>query len=158
MRSITTVIQYIYKCKYRQIQMQAKTGGYKYWQTLLFRYEWVNSWLRFFDIKRETQFLKVYANHTNWPHFNAWHILWCLRSLSVEIWKTQLHLQRPKSNSQLTLFQNPQILRTISSGHDIIHTPAPFSVWGVIMTMVIIISFARKRKLHQLTVHLNLRD
>ena len=31
-------------------------------------------------------------------------------------------------NSQLTLFQNPQILRTISSGHDVIHTPAPFPV------------------------------
>ena len=29
-------------------------------------------------------------------------------------------------NSQLTLFQNLQILRTIASGHDVIHTPAPF--------------------------------
>ena len=45
-------------------------------------------------------------------------------------------------NSQLTLFQNPQILRTISSGHDIIHSPVPFPVLGFIMTMVIVISFA----------------
>ena len=34
-------------------------------------------------------------------------------------------------NFQLTLFQNPQILRTISSGYDIIHTLAPFPVWGL---------------------------
>ena len=57
-------------------------------------------------------------------------------------------------NFQLTLLQNPQILRTISSGHDVIHTPAPFPVWGFIMTMVIVISFVRERKLHQLTTHL----
>ena len=48
--------------------------------------------------------------------------------------------------SQLTLFQNSQILRTISSRHDVIHTPTPFPVWGFIMTMVIVISFARKCK------------
>ena len=85
---------------------------------------------------------------------NARCILWCLRSLSVEIRKTQLHLQWPKFNSQLNdpiststdFFQNPQILKTISSGHDVIHTPAPFSVWGFSMTMVIVISFAHERK------------
>ena len=43
-------------------------------------------------------------------------------------------------------FQNPQILRTISSGHDVIHTPAPFPAWGFIMTMVIVISFVHKHK------------
>ena len=63
--------------------------------------------------------------------------------------KTQLHLQRPKSNSRLngrnsTLsFQNPQILGTISSVHDAIHTPQPFTVLGFIM---IVLSFARERK------------
>ena len=55
-------------------------------------------------------------------------------------------------NSQLNgpistdTFQTPQILRTISSGHDVIHTPASFPVWGFIMTMVIVISFACERK------------
>ena len=48
--------------------------------------------------------------------------------------------------SQLLSFQNPQILRTISSGNDVIHCPAPFSVWGFIITMVIVISFAHERK------------
>ena len=42
-------------------------------------------------------------------------------------------------------FPNPQILRTISSGHDVIHTPAPFLVWWV-MTNGAVISFARERK------------
>ena len=50
------------------------------------------------------------------------------------------------AETQLTLFQNPQIIRTIYSGHDVIHTPAPFTVWEVIMTMVIVISFAHERK------------
>ena len=49
-------------------------------------------------------------------------------------------------NFQLTLFQNSQILRTISTGHDVIHTPASFPVWGFIMTTVIVISFAHERK------------
>ena len=53
------------------------------------------------------------------------------------------HLNGPISTDS---FQNPQILKTISSGHDIIHTPASFPVWGFIMTMVIVISFARERK------------
>ena len=50
-------------------------------------------------------------------------------------------------NFELTFFfQNPQILRTISSGHDVILTLAPFPVWGFIMTMVIVISFAFERR------------
>ena len=31
-------------------------------------------------------------------------------------------------------FQNPQILQTISSGQDVINTPASFPVWEFIMT------------------------
>ena len=37
-----------------------------------------------------------------------------------------------KVNSQLTLFQNLQILRTIASRHDIIHTPTLFPIWGLL--------------------------
>ena len=65
-----------------------------------------------------------------------------------------LCLHGPISTSQLTLFQNLQILRTISSGHDVMHTPASFPVWGFIMTIMVVISFVRKRKLHQVTIHL----
>ena len=165
--------------------MQAETGG-KRWLCCSGTNGLSISWLRFFDTRREIQFLKVFANHTIWPT-NARRILRCLRFLSVEIRKTQLHLQWSKSNPQLfnsmaespttrlhgststltvwlsggetnclppwsnvnfqlTLFQNPQILRAISSGHDVILTPAPFPVWGFVMTMVIVISFARERK------------
>ena len=64
----------------------------------------INFRFRFFDTRRETQFLKVYANHVLCrpyyaDHPNARCILRCLRSLSIEIWKTQQHLQRPKSYS-----------------------------------------------------------
>ena len=38
----------------------------------------------------------------------------------------------PKVNSQLPLFQNLQILRTIASGHDVIHTSAPFPIRGLL--------------------------
>ena len=44
----------------------------------------------------------------------------------------QLHLSTVKI--QLTSFLNPQSLKTISSGHDVIHTPASFPVLGFIMT------------------------
>ena len=51
----------------------------------------INFWLRFFEARKETQFLKVYANHTTWLHPHARCILWCLRSQSLEICKTWPH-------------------------------------------------------------------
>ena len=50
------------------------------------------------------------------------------------------------SNLNCLFFKNPQILRTISSGYEVIHIPAPFPVWGFIMSMVIVISFAHECK------------
>ena len=47
---------------------------------------------------------------------------------------------------QLTLFQNPPILRTIYSGHDVIDTPDSFPVWEFIITMVIVVSLTREPK------------
>ena len=47
---------------------------------------------------------------------------------------------------QVTLFQNLQILATITSGHDIYSHSSLISYLGFIMTIVIIISFARERK------------
>ena len=57
------------------------------------------SWLQFIDSRRETQVLKVFADHTIWLLPYAWRILWYLRSLLLEFRKTQLHLQQPKSKS-----------------------------------------------------------
>ena len=59
---------------------------------------------------------------------------------------TETQLSASIIQTQLALFQNTQILRTISSRHDIIHTPVPFPVWVFIMTMEIIVSFASERK------------
>ena len=55
-------------------------------------------------------------------------------------------------------FQNPQILWTISSGHVVILTPAPFPVWGFIMTMLIVISFAHEHNTATTNYALELRD
>ena len=46
-------------------------------------------------------------------------------STSLSIWF--------KVNSQLTLFQNLQIFMTIASGHDVIHTPASFPIWSLLL-------------------------
>ena len=127
----------------------------------------INFWLRFFDTRRETQFLKVFRNHTMLiPSWRAAHLAMFkisvgrdpknptqssmvkiqLSSLCPNIRNSVLCLNDRELiclpawsnvNLQLTLFQNPQILRTISSGHEVIHTPAPYPVWEFIITMVI---------------------
>ena len=111
-------------------------------QTLLFRYE------RFYQLlslvfRHEER--HVIHNHTMLtPIPNVRHISWCFRSQFISTGRdpknSTLRLNgripnysTPWSNLnfQLALFQNPQILRTISSRHDIIHTPAPLSLWGL---------------------------
>ena len=113
-------------------------------------------------MRRETQFFEVFANQTMLTQPQRAAHLVMFRSLPVEIWKIQLHLSTTEIQLvfstvkiQLRRFQNSQILWTISSEHDIIYTQAPFLVWAFLMTLVIVISFAREHKLHQLTMHLN---
>ena len=118
------------------------------------------SWLRFFDMRRETQFLKVFRNHTMLTtSFNGRNPTLCPNgrnttiifhgltsksplygrtptsqnhgrtpTLTVCHWGRQPNCLStwPKVNSQLTLFQNLQILRTLASEHDVIHTLAHF--------------------------------
>ena len=124
--SITTVIQ-------THLQMQ-NTGGLG-----CFRYEWfIIFWLRFMETRGERH-NSYYANHPQ----RAAHLVIFKISVSRDLKNpttsstAQIQVSRqwqklnslpPWSNlnSQLTLFQNPQILRIISSGHDVIHTPAHF--------------------------------
>ena len=115
-----------------------------------------------------------YADHTIWPHQRAAHLamfkIFVCRDpknstlrLNSRIPTTQLHGRKLNSlcpngrelnclpawsnvKFQLTLFQNPQILRTIFNGHDVIHTPSPIAYLGFIMTMVIVISITEERK------------
>ena len=49
-----------------------------------------------------------------------------LLNIMVEPPTSTVCLHGPMSTFQLTLFQNLQILRTIASRHDVIHTPAHF--------------------------------
>ena len=51
---------------------------------------------------------------------------------AIEADNPTVWLHGPKSNPNWPVFQNLQILRTIASGHDDIHTPAPFSIWGLL--------------------------
>ena len=106
----------------------------------------INFWLRFFDYKERDTILTMLTVP------NSRRILRC--SLSEEIRKTQLHaskvantavclngrnstdcLHNPMLTPNRLFFQNPQILRTISFGHDVIHTPVPFPFLGFIMAM-----------------------
>ena len=58
-------------------------------------------------------------------------------------------------NSQLTLFQNLQILRTMASGHDVIHAPASFLIWGLLWLSWLSYPLRTSVKLYPLSVHLN---
>ena len=85
------------------------------------------------DTRRDTQFLKAYANHTmleNLPLPHTRPILWCYKYLLVEIKKLNRYLQWLTS----TVFSKSSNSQDISSGHDVLHTPAQFPVWGFIIT------------------------
>ena len=79
MISITSVIQYIHKYKTPADSVVSHTNGFINFLASVHG-----------DTRRETQFLLC------WPHPNARCILWYLRSLSIEIQKTQLHLSAVK--------------------------------------------------------------
>ena len=93
--------------------------------------------------------IQLYAPMAGTQLFNT--IVWTQLQLLNIMVGPQLQLSAieadnpwPKVNSQLSLFQNLQILRTITSRHDIIHTPGPISYLGFIMTIVIVISFCAR--------------
>ena len=147
MISITTVLQI-------HIQIQAETGEYKYRRTRLFQvravYKFLASVLRYEERDTVLTMLTI-------P--NVRRILWRLRSRFISAGRdpknSTLRLNGRTPNSQLNsristiclhgsistsnwhFFQNPQILITLSSRHDVIHTPAPFPVWGFIMTYIV---------------------
>ena len=128
----------------------------------------INFSLRSMAIRGERQFLKVYANHTMLtPPQRAGHFVIFKISISAcrdpKNWTSRLNGSKlnyifQQSNTQLMFFQNPQILRTITSGHDVIHTPATFSIWGLLWQMVIVISFAHERKTAPIDYAPGLRD
>ena len=133
--SITAVIQYIYK--------------YKTQANSCFGYErFINSC--FGSSTRGERHNSYYANHPQRvAHLMMFKIFAGRDPKKPTSSTAQIQLFTSTAGTQLsafmvqsqlsilTLFQNPQILRTITSGHDVIHTPLPFPVWGFIMAMVI---------------------
>ena len=105
-----------------------------------FRYELVYLFLTFVSSTRGERHNFYYADHLQWAaHLVMFKIcvgkdlqnlttyLNCIRTNSPPQWLKLNSLPIWSNiNSQLTLFQNPQIIRTISSGHDVIHTPIHF--------------------------------
>ena len=132
-----------------QMQIQNKGGLCR------FRYERFINFLTSIhgDTWRETQFLKVYANHTMLtPPQRVVHLVVFKISVGRDLQNltTCLNDRRPKSH-----------LNGPISTHiffKILKFSGPFlpsmtsSIWGFIMTMVIVIYFAHERKLHQMTM------
>ena len=138
---INTTVQQIH------IQILSNT---KHRRTPLFRFErFINFKLRFFDTRRET-ILKSLSYHTMLitPQRSA-NLVVQSQFLNTRV-GTQLlntmvrppNFSTPWSDPQLLntmvgtqllwFFQNFQNSQPISSGHNVIHTPAPFLVWGLL--------------------------
>ena len=153
----------------------------------------INFWLQLFDTRGETQFLKVFRNHTiltTPPTFGTSRGVLDLNSSSLVGTRNGRKLNSMAENSILCPNGRSSIVcqhgpisisplhgQTSTSQHQG-RTPTKsfskfskfsahlFWAWhhlhsslisclGFIMTMVIIISFAHERKLHQLGTHLN---
>ena len=135
---------FIYICKYRQIQ-------YRWTLMLQVRTRLITSDFGSWWHEERDTILTIVTPSQRAAHLKS------LRSQFISAGRDPENLTAAATVVNLTLclhgptstdsFQNPQILRTISSGHVVIYTPAPFSVWGFIMTMVIVIFFAHERKI-----------
>ena len=98
-------------------------------QTLLFRYEPLLT----SDLGSSTQGEKIFKSFVSYCANKTPNCL-----VQCQPSNSRLH-GRDKNclsawstiKSKLTLFQNLQILGTIASGYDVIHTPAPFPIWNL---------------------------
>ena len=109
--SHNTIIQ-IYRCR-------------EIWNTddsPLFRYETFINFLTlvFRHKEREAQFLIC------WLYYLTQQMCCASRSRQLD-WPG---LAWPRVGSQLTSFSKSPNSQPIASGHDVIHTPVPFSIWG----------------------------
>ena len=98
----------------------------------------------FFDTRRETQFLKVFCNQTMQTKFklpgrtssSQHHGLNSTSTLDSmtenSILNTTMAETKLSVNSKLTCFSKSPNSLPIASGHDVIHTPVPFRIWGLV--------------------------
>ena len=152
MISITTVIQYIHKYKYRRKQANSIVSDTKGLFISSFgpwRHEEWGTILTMLTPSRCAAHLVVFkiSIHLCWSRPEKLNRRRNGRKLnSMPQWQKLNFLPQWSNLNSFFFFQNPQILRTISSGYDVIHTPAPFPVGGFIMTMVIVTSFVSENK------------
>ena len=161
--SVTKVIQYIYKCRYKYNTNTINEDSVVQVRTVL-----LISWLQFIDTRRETQFLKVFRNHTiltppqGSAHLVVFKTSVCRDPKNLTATNTVENLTLcPNDRNlivwsnvsfQLTPFQNPQILRTISSRYDVIYTPATFPVCSLLWQWGLSYPLRASIKLHLMTM------
>ena len=107
------------------------------------------------DTRREIQFLLYWAK----PQSAAYLVVFKISvGRDLQNLTTCPNDRRPNSmpqRSNLNSFQNPQILGTVSSGHNVMHTPASFSVWFFLCQWWLSNLLRASVKLHPMTMHLN---
>ena len=117
---ITIVVYYIYTYANHKYNIHMQITGRLYCSGAN---GFINFWFWPIAIRGERH-NAYYANHPQ----RAVHLVMFKISVSRDP-------KNPSTSSKAQIlhstdsFQNPQILRTISSGHDVIHTPVPFPVW-----------------------------
>ena len=133
--SITTVIQ-------THLQMRKQADSAVLTRTVLLTSDFGSS-------TRGERHSSYYADHTIWPPTRVAHLamFWISvgrdpkipttsfnsqSQLSTQRQRTQLSASMVQCQLSTVLFENLQILRTISSWHDVIHNSAPFPVWGLL--------------------------
>ena len=130
--------------KYGRMQIHGRKQANSIVQVRTF----INFWT-FFDTRRERQFLKVFRIilckqnsqlpgriPTSQHHGRNSISTVCLNGRQpnfLSTWpKVNLPTPGPQSTSNWLFFKNLQILGTIASGHDVIHIPATFPIWGLL--------------------------
>ena len=124
------------------------TSGFKYTgDTPLFRYEpLINFWLRFFDTRREKQFLKVFRNHTilSTPTtFNTSQGPISIFQHHGGTTTSQHHGRTSTESFSKSSKFSAHLFWVWRYPH-----PSPFPVRVFIMTILTVIFFARERKLY----------
>ena len=131
-------------------------GNMKHWRHSVVRVRNVYQLLDFSFSTQEERHNSYYADCTIWPNKRAAHpvaptisvgrdLLYSMVRLQLQLSASMadkptvsyiVHSQPPagqarlRVESQLTSFSKSPNSQSIASGHDVIHTPVPFLIWG----------------------------
>ena len=150
----------IHTFKYSQIQMQVQEGSAVQVQTHLLNSD-------FSSLTWGERHNSYYADHTIWPHKCAAHPVMFKISVCRDPKKpttsstlngmaeTQLSARIVQCQLLTESFSKSPNSQPISSGHDVIHTPALFPVWGLLWQWWLSYPLRVSVKLCPTTLHLN---